>query len=111
MEFPALAPAHDEQIAVAQGQLWSAYGQLGELRRQCVNLARIRYDFGAGADGYEKVDRVLPPEALAPLRATCCPLEATAMLRAAQIIVAFYEDVAPELTRQYGLPYVQIWRG
>ena len=38
---------------MARGQLWSAYGALEDLRLTCVNMARLRQDFSAKAEGYE----------------------------------------------------------
>jgi predicted nucleotidyltransferase len=38
--------------ALARGQLWWAYGQLEELRRYCVALARLEKDFST-AEGWE----------------------------------------------------------
>jgi hypothetical protein len=90
---------------MARGQLWWAYGQLEELRRYDVNLARLRQNFSAGADGYEKVDAALPVEQLSSLQATCCPLEQGAMLQAVLVIVRLYQEVAPLLARTHGIPY------
>lgn len=56
--------------ALARGQLWWAHGQLEELRRMCVNLARLRHDFTVAAEGYEKVEHALPIAQLVPLQAT-----------------------------------------
>ena len=91
--------------AIGRGQLWWAYGQLEELRRVCVNLARIQHNAMAQADGYEKVEHALPIEQLVPLQATCCPLEREAMVQSAWVIVRFYEEVAPQLTRRHNLSY------
>ena len=44
-------------------------------------------------------------EQLAPLEATCCPLERSAMLQAALVIVRFYQELAVPLTRRYGIAY------
>src|SRR6266498_3284097 len=80
--------------AMGRGQLWWAYGQLEELRRYCVNLAHLRQNFSAEADGYEKVEQALPVEQLSPLQATFCPQERGAMLQAALVIVRFYQELA-----------------
>ena len=90
---------------MSRGQLWSAYGALEELRLTCVNLARLRQNFSAKAEGYEKVEQALPVEQLAPLQATCCPLERGAMLQAALAIVRFYQQLAPPLAQAHGIPY------
>lgn len=91
--------------SLARGQLWSAYGALEDLRRTCINLARLRQNFSMVAEGYEKVEQVLPAEQLSALQATFCPMERQAMLRAALIIVGFYRDMAPALAQAYGIPY------
>ena len=91
--------------AMARGQLWWAHGQLEELRRYCVNLARLQHDFSMEVDGYDKVEQALPVEQLSSLQATCCPLEPRAMLQAALVIVHCYQEVAPPLARTHGIPY------
>jgi predicted nucleotidyltransferase len=96
---------HHVITPLARGQLWSAYGGLEDLRRACVNLARLRANFSAEAEGYEKVEDALPIEQLAPLQPTCCPLEREAMLQAALGIVRFYRELAPPLAEAHGLPY------
>ena len=123
--FPWYEPAQAEQIeklrqlvyefwhdlshhfitALARGQIWSAYGALEDLRLTCVNLARLRQNFQAAAEGYEKVEQAIPVEQLAPLQATFCPLEQTAMLQAALVIVRYYQELAPPLARAHGIPY------
>jgi hypothetical protein len=91
--------------AMARGQLWWAHSQLEELRRYCVNLARLRQNFSAEAAGYEKVELALPVEQLAPLEATYCPLEPGAMLEAGLVIVSFYQELAQPLARMQGITY------
>src|SRR5258708_20933907 len=90
---------------LARGQIWSACGGLQDLRLSCVNLARLRENFQAPPEGYEKVEQAIPVEQLAPLQATFCPLERDAMLQAALVIVRFYQDLAPPLARAHGIPY------
>ena len=91
--------------AMARGQLWWAYGQLDELRLQCVDLARLRHDFSAETQGYEKVEKAVPVEHLAPLRSTFCPMERDAMLQAGLAIIRFYKELAPGLAQTHGLTY------
>jgi hypothetical protein len=91
--------------ATARGQLWWAYGQLDILRRDCIVLARLSEDFAAEAEGYDKVDQAVPAARLAPLQASCCPLERQAMLQAASVLVRFYQDVAPGLAAAHGVVY------
>jgi predicted nucleotidyltransferase len=91
--------------AMGRGQLWWAYGQLEELRRDCVNLARMRQAFSAPAEGYEKVEQALPADQLSPLQTTYCPLEQSAMFQAALVIVQFYRELAAPLAQQHGITY------
>ena len=97
--------SHHFITSMARGQIWSAYGALGDLRLTCVNLARLQQNFQAEAEGYEKVEQAISVEQLSPLRATFCPLEQGAMLQAALVIVRFYQDLAPLLAETHGIPY------
>ncbi len=97
--------SHHFIATMARGQLWSAYGALEDMRLTCVNLARLRENFQAEAEGYEKVEQALPVEQLAPLQATFGPMERGAMLQAAHVIVRFYQELAPPLARAHGIPY------
>jgi hypothetical protein len=97
--------SHHFITTMARGQLWSAYGALEDMRLTCVNLARLRQNFQAAAEGYEKVEQALPVEQLAPLQATFCPLERDAMLQAALVIVRFYQELAPPLAQAHGILY------
>jgi predicted nucleotidyltransferase len=90
---------------LARGQLWSAYGGLQDLRLACVNLALLTENFSAAPEGYEKVEQALKGEQLAPLEATCCPLERSAMLQAALVLVHFFQELAVPLARRYGIAY------
>ena len=90
---------------MARGQLWSAYGALEDLRLTCVNLARLRQNFSAKAEGYEKVEQALPIEQLAPLQASFCLMERDAMLHAALTIVHFYQELTPPLAQAHAIPY------
>jgi predicted nucleotidyltransferase len=123
--FPLYAPAQAEQVetlrsmiywfwhdlyhhfitAMARRQLWSAYGALEDLRLICVKLARLRQNFQAVAEGYEKIEQAVPVEQLAPLETTFCPLERGAMLQAALVIVRFYQELAPGLAGAHGITY------
>ena len=96
---------HHFMTPMARGQLWSAYGGLEDLRLTCVNLARLRQNFSAEAEGYEKVEQAVPVEQLAPLHATFCALERGAMLQSALVIVRFYQELAPPLAQAHGITY------
>jgi predicted nucleotidyltransferase len=91
--------------AMGRGQLWWGHGQLEILRRYCVNLARLREDFSAETDDYDKVDKAVPANRLSPLHATFVPMEQGPMLEAARAIVGFYRDLAPAMARTHGLSY------
>ncbi len=97
--------SHHFITTMARGQIWSAYGALEDLRLTCVNLARLRQNFSARADGYEKLEQAVPIEQLSPLQATICPLERGAMLQAALLIVRIYQELAPPLARVHGITY------
>ena len=122
--FPWYEPAQAEQIetlrrlvswfwhdlshfitAMARGQLWWAHGALEDMRHTCVNLARLRQNFQAAAEGYEKLEQAIPVEQVSPLQATFCPLDRDAMLQAALVIVRFYQELPPPLARAHGIPY------
>ncbi len=90
---------------MARGQLWSAYGALEDMRLTCVNMARLRQNFSAKAEGYEKVEKTLPVEQLAPLQVSFCLMERDSMLQAALTIVRFYQQLAPPLAQAHGIPY------
>ena len=93
-------------VAMGRGQLWWAYGQLDELRRYAVNLARLKQDPSVEAEGYWKVDGgAVAAEHLAALDVTVCPREREAMLRAAQAIVSLYRELAHALAELHGIPY------
>jgi len=97
--------SHHFITPLARGELWGAYGYLEEMRRTCVNLARLRQNSAAALDGYEKVEYALPVGQLAPLASTVCPLERGAMCKAAGLIVDFYRELASELAQVHGVTY------
>lgn len=91
--------------ATGRGQLWWAYGQLDDLRRYCLNLARLDTDPAEEPEGYWKVEHFLAEGDLAALRATVVPMERDAMLAAAQAVLALYRERAERLSREHGLAY------
>jgi hypothetical protein len=97
--------SHHFLTPLARGQLWTAVGALEDLRRTCVDLARLAADFTTAAEGYEKVEGAIAAEHLAALAATFCPPERVALLRAAHAIVGFYREVAPPLAQAHGITY------
>ena len=97
--------SHHFITPIARGQIWSAYGALEDMRLTCVNMARLRQNFSAKAEGYEKVEQTLPVDQLAPLQASFCLMERDAMLQSALTIVRFYQELAPQLAQTHGIPY------
>jgi predicted nucleotidyltransferase len=97
--------SHHFLTPLARGQLWTAVGALEDLRRTCVDLARLAADFTTAAEGYEKVESAIAMERLAALAATFCPPERVALLRAAHAIVGFYREVVPPLAQAHGITY------
>jgi predicted nucleotidyltransferase len=91
--------------AIGREQLWWAHGQLDELRRSCVDLARLQYDITAEPEGYWKLDTAIPVTHIAVLQMTYCPLERGAMLHAVHVIIRFYQELAPRLAQQHGIAY------
>jgi hypothetical protein len=91
--------------ALGRAQLWWAGGQLDELRRYCVNLARLRADFSGSLDGFDKLDIAVPAAELAPLAPTYVSLDPAAMLMAARTMADYYRAVVPELAAAHGIPY------
>jgi lincosamide nucleotidyltransferase B/F len=91
--------------ALGRAQLWWAGGQLDELRRYCVNLARLRADFSSHLDGFDKLDLAVPAAELAPLAATYVSLDRAAMLTAARTMADYYRAVVPELVAAHDIPY------
>lgn len=91
--------------AIGRGQLWWGYGQLEILRRSCVVLARLRQNFSAEPDAYDKVDLAVAADQLSALRSTFVPMEHDRMLEAALAILGFYRELAPPLARRHGLRY------
>jgi predicted nucleotidyltransferase len=94
--------------AMARGEHWWAHGQLGVLRRSCVNLARLQQDFTAPVDDYDKVEHAVPVSRLAPLAESCCALEHGAMLDAAGIIIRFYQKFARPLAAAHDIAYPNV---
>lgn len=91
--------------ALGRGQLWWAAGQLEALRGHCVNLVRLTEGGEASDEPYEKVDATVPTDRLAPLAPTLVPLEPTALLAAAEALVAFHRERAPALAESRGVEY------
>ena len=97
--------SHHLITPLARDRPWTAIGALEDLRRTCVDLARLAVDFTMAAEGYEQVERALPKEQLVALKGTFCPPERGAILCAARALVAFYREVGPALAQAHGITY------
>jgi hypothetical protein len=94
--------------ALGRGKLWWAHGQLEEIRRICVGLARLRHNFSdldAAGEAYFKVEESMPVEQLEGLRSTVCSLDQKEMLEAGFAVLAFYRETATALGIAHGLEY------
>ena len=94
--------------ALGRGQLWWAQGQLEELRRYCVNLARLRNNFAdeeVGDEPYFKIEKAMPVDHFSVLESTFAPMEKTALLQAALIILRFYQETARDLAGIHRIAY------
>ena len=98
--------------AMGRGQLWWAQGQLEELRRYCVNLARLQHNFldpsAGGDEPYFKIEREMPVEQLSALKETFCPMEPEAMLKASVVLVQVYNGLARSLAQAHGIAYPDV---
>ena len=122
--FPLQRPSQEQQVeglrrelwwlwrdlslcltAVARARLWSGYGYLESLRVTCANLLRLSSDFTGWPDGYDKLELVVPAEALEPLARSVVSIEPCSMLQAAGTLVELYQAVAPSLASAHELPY------
>jgi hypothetical protein len=91
--------------AMGRGQSWWAVGQLDALRHYCANLARLRADFSAHPDEFDKLDTAVPPADLAPLASTYGPFDRGLMLSAARTMADYYRAVVPDLAVAHGIAY------
>ena len=92
-------------VAMARRRLWTAAGYLASMRRRCIDLARLEADFGAWANGYEKLEEAIKREVLADLERSFPVFDGGAMAEAVDCLIAFYRRVAPELARKHGVDY------
>lgn len=91
--------------AMGRGNFWSAQAGLERMRRAVVNLLRLQIDFTQAAEGYYRVEHVLPPEPLRILEETVGPLDPRTMWPAQRILGDMFRRVAPELAKTRGLDY------
>lgn len=94
--------------AVGRDQLWWAHGQLEELRRSCVILARVQNNFldsHAEDEAYFKLEQAMPVSELAMLQTSFCQMEREEMLEAGSVIVRFYKKLAIPLALSHGISY------
>jgi predicted nucleotidyltransferase len=92
--------------AIGRRQWWWAFGQLDELRRVCLNLARLTAGGEPEAsEAYWKVEAAVPAGQLRALEATVAPLERGPMLDAADAMLEFYRALAVPLAAARGIGY------
>jgi Streptomycin adenylyltransferase len=91
--------------AIGRDDLWWAQGQIEQLRRDCVNLVRIRHGVEAQEEAYEKLTKAIPVAELSQLQPTFCALDRQEMLHAAHAIVAFFREHAPRVAESEGCTY------
>jgi predicted nucleotidyltransferase len=92
--------------AIGRGQTLWAHGQLEELRRVCLNLARLQAGGPLeGVETYWKVEDAVAARHLDALRATIVPPDAGPMHDAALRLVRLYRELATDLAASYGIPY------
>jgi hypothetical protein len=124
VEFPWQRPIGEQQVEVLRGELhwfwrdlslygvamarrrpWTAAGYLASMRRRCIQLIRLRHDFGSWAAGYEKLESVVPEEDLVPLEGSFPVFDRRALVDSARSLISWYRRVGPELARGHGLAY------
>jgi predicted nucleotidyltransferase len=91
--------------ALGRGNTWWAYGQLDELRRMYLNLARIEAGHAPEDEAYWKLEEALPLERLEALRATVAPPEIGPMRDAALTLLDRYRELSRTLGERHGVPY------
>ena len=91
--------------AMFRADWWLAYSYLEQTRRHVMNLAHLRHDFTHEPSGYARVEPDVPQEQRVQLEATFCPLEPSAMLRAAGTITTVYQQLAPTLAMEHRIAY------
>lgn len=91
--------------ALGRANTWWAYGQLDEVRRMCLNLARLEAGVQSEDEAYWKVEEAVPAERLASLHATVAPPEFGPMIAAAGAVLDLYRELAIPLAAKHGVPY------
>jgi len=91
--------------ALGRGNTWWAFGQLDELRRMVLNLARLEIGLEPDDEAYWKVDGTLEPDRLAALQATAASLDLGPMRDAGLALIDLYREVASTLAARHGIEY------
>lgn len=91
--------------ALGRGNTWWAFGQLDELRRMVLNLARLEIGLEPDDEAYWKVDGALKPDRLAALQATAASPDLEPMRDAGVALIDLYREVAPTLAASHGIEY------
>ena len=91
--------------ALGRNDVWWARGQIEQLRRDCVNLVRIRHGVEAQDEAYEKLGSAIPVSELASLEPTVCTGDRRELVDAALATVAFFRAHAPAVAEREGVTY------
>ena len=92
-------------VAINRDQLWTAVGYLESMRLRCINLARIDQDFSSWADGYEKLESVVPDSKLAAVKASYPSFKRASIIKAAESLISYYQQNAPALAQKHDVAY------
>jgi predicted nucleotidyltransferase len=122
--FPMLEPTEADQLralrksifwfweslshfitALNREQSWTAFGSLNEMRARCLNVARLRHDFGQEARSYFDIERIVPEGELTALKQTFVPLDQEQMIKAAKVLIEEYQRTVPEVAREHEIEY------
>ena len=94
--------------AIGRDQLWWAQGQLDELRRICIGLARLKNNFAdpdVMEDVYFKLESVMSPADLVMLESTFCAMDRRDILDAGFTLVRYFQETAVSLAKANGVEY------
>ena len=91
--------------ALGRANAWWAYGQLDELRRMVINLARLEAGAQPDDEAYWKVDEIVPAHRLAALRATVAQPDLGPMRTSALALVDLYREITAAVAARHGIDY------
>ena len=100
------APPRGEHTAQVLADLCGyGPGKLEELRRTCMQLARLDHDFTVPAEAYYQLDQSVSAQNLLVLQSTFCGIERDANVAAVRDLIGLYLRLAPPLARRHGVDY------